>query len=520
VFGDTRSVASPPIVLYGRVVTFDPARPVIEDGALYIGGDELIAAVQARKDKAPAGFDSAPRLETGGCIYPGLMDLHNHIVYNCLSLWSPPGRTEPYTSRYQWPRDRSYEPLISDPGTALGALAGKAQLKYVETKAVIGGVTAIQGSAKTGRPYEGWLVRNVEYETFRTKKKTVFQSALPFRDDKGYTDARKHLKAGGAFIYHLSEGTDPALVDEYTKLRDEKCLLPGFCGIHCTALDRPNYEEWDTPPQGGSVIWSPFSNLWLYRDTTDVVAAKAAGMRICLGADWSPSGSKNVLGELKVADMWNRGPLQREFSDHDLCAMATCNPAAAIGWSDRLGRLKRTLRGDVLVTTDRGGDPYRNLIESVERDVLFVAINGQPFYGTTKLMQASGAEHAEPIDVGGLKRRIVLIYPGIADADMGWADVLKDLAAARKDPQARWKQVKAKIEQQHATGEGTPEDPLWLRLDKPWDDGKHPAHAVDSIVEIPPLDPLTHDADYFAAVKASPLHGKRLDGLREYYRRH
>ena len=88
-------MASPPLVLYGRVVTFDPARPVIEDGALYIGGDQLIAAVQARKDKAPDGFDAAPRLETGGCIYPGLMDLHNHIVYNCLSLWSPPGRTEP-----------------------------------------------------------------------------------------------------------------------------------------------------------------------------------------------------------------------------------------------------------------------------------------------------------------------------------------------------------------------------------------------------------------------------------------
>jgi hypothetical protein len=51
------------------------------------------------------------------------------MVYNVLSLWSPPGRTEPYSSRYQWPRDRSYERLISDPANALGALAGKAHLK-------------------------------------------------------------------------------------------------------------------------------------------------------------------------------------------------------------------------------------------------------------------------------------------------------------------------------------------------------------------------------------------------------
>ena len=40
--------------------------------------------------------------------------------------------------------------------------------------------------------------------------------------------------------------------------------------------------------------------------TTDVLAARAAGVRICLGADWSPSGSKNLLGELKVADLWNK----------------------------------------------------------------------------------------------------------------------------------------------------------------------------------------------------------------------
>jgi cytosine/adenosine deaminase-related metal-dependent hydrolase len=512
-------VASKPLVLLGRVVTFDPDRPVIDDGALYIGGDELIAAVQGRKETAPAGFEAAARVETGGCIYPGLIDLHNHIVYNCLSLWSPPGRTEPYTSRYQWPGHRSYKSMISEPGTALGALAGKAHLKYVETKAVIGGVTAIQGSAKTGRPYEGWLVRNIEDETFKTKKKTVFQSALPFRDEQGYAAARRHLEAHGAFIYHLSEGTDPKLVDEYRKVRDEGLLLEGFCAIHCTALERPNYDEWETPPRGGSIVWSPFSNLWLYRDTTDVVAAQKEGMRVCLGADWSPSGSKHLLGELKVADMWNQAELGRELSDHDLCAMATCNPADAVNWSDRIGRLRPGLHGDVLVTSDRGGDPYRNLIESIERDVALVAINGYPVYGAAELMKTAGAEHAEPIEVGGLARRIVLVYDGIPDADWGWKRVLKELNHARRHPQARWAEVKAHIERQQATGEGTPEDALWLRLDKPWDQETEPFEAVASVVEIPPLDPLTHDTAYFDAVKASPLHGRRLDGLREYYRR-
>ena len=56
---------------------------------------------------------------------------------------------------------------------------------------MIGGVTAIQGSAKMAYPYEGWLVRNVEYETFKTGKKSVYQSALPLRSDADYANNRE-----------------------------------------------------------------------------------------------------------------------------------------------------------------------------------------------------------------------------------------------------------------------------------------------------------------------------------------
>ena len=136
------------LVLLGRLVTFDPARPQVKDGALYIGADERIQAVQGRGDPAPAGFESAKGVETGGCVYPGLIDLHSHVVYNILPLWSPPGTTEPFTDRRQWPRHGDYEGSVSDPANAMGALAGNAHLKYCEAKAVVGGTTAIQGSAK------------------------------------------------------------------------------------------------------------------------------------------------------------------------------------------------------------------------------------------------------------------------------------------------------------------------------------------------------------------------------------
>jgi 5-methylthioadenosine/S-adenosylhomocysteine deaminase len=496
-----------PLVLFGRIVTFDPNRPKIDDGALYIGADGFIEAVQRASDPTPTGFNGQTRrVRTKGVIYPGLIDLHNHMAYNVLPLWSPPGRTDPYTSRNQWPNDDSYEGLVSDPANALGALAGKAHLKYVETKAVVGGVTAIQGSAKMAYPYEGWLVRNVEYETFRSGKKSVFQSVLPLKSDADYKKNRDRMKAGNAFIYHLSEGTDPKLVDEYRKMRDEGCLQPTLNAIHCTALHKPNYHEWSPK---SSVIWSPFSNLWLYRDTTDVLAARDENLRICLGADWAPSGSKSLLGELKVADLWNREHLDHEFSAKELCEMVTCNPADALNWEERIGRLKEGLHGDVLVTTDRGPDPYRNLITSIERDVQFVAINGEPFYGTSKLMKAAGATRAEPIRIGRLRRSIVLEYPGVPNADMTWTQVLADIAAARRDPVKRY----LEIEKLHQVGKPPP----WLKTDKPWDDPEITGEEVPVTVKIPPLDSLVHDAAYFGAVEKSPLHGGLLEGLRDYY---
>ena len=54
------------------------------------------------------------------------------------------------------------------------------------------------------------------------------------------------------------------------------------------------------------MIWSPLSNLLLYGGTAHVDAAREAGVTIGLGSDWSPTGSKNLLGELKVAWLYSQ----------------------------------------------------------------------------------------------------------------------------------------------------------------------------------------------------------------------
>ena len=88
----------PAFAVHGRVVTMDDGKHVVDHGAIYVKGG-TIAAVQKADDPPPAGFEDIKVLDTKGTIYPGLIDLHDHLSYNALQLWDVPKR---YTNRDQW----------------------------------------------------------------------------------------------------------------------------------------------------------------------------------------------------------------------------------------------------------------------------------------------------------------------------------------------------------------------------------------------------------------------------------
>ena len=97
---------------------------------------------------------------------------------------------------------------------------------------------------------------------------------------------------------------------------------------------------------GASMIWSPLSNLLLYGQTADISAAKESGILIGIGSDWSPSGSKNLLGELKPARLFSQehGGI---FTDCEIVSMATCNTAKILQWHASVGSLEAGKRADL-----------------------------------------------------------------------------------------------------------------------------------------------------------------------------
>ncbi|HEY8974778.1 MAG TPA: amidohydrolase family protein [Burkholderiaceae bacterium] len=416
------ALSGPTIALAGRIVTMDDAFDVLPDGVLYIAKGRIVATLP-RSSRPPSGFETTPVTPTGGTLFPGFIELHNHLAYNVLPLWSPVPRL--YQDRGQWPAHPDYRRLISGPMTVIGEYrddSGRPALlaplvRYVECKCLMGGCTTSQGimlnsNAGVQRFFRG-ILRNVE---------NTAQADLSDADariaDVDAKDARRFLarlgKEHSCFLLHLSEGITRAGQATSTARKhflalevapDEWAINDTFAGIHAAGLLPQDFTV--LHEHGGSMVWSPLSNLLLYGDTARVDAARAAHVPIGLGSDWSPSGSKNLLGEMKVAWLYSHHVLDDLFSPRDIVAMVTRDAAAILKWQPALGTLEAGKHADVCVVDGIDGDPYDALIHAPETAIRLVMIEGVARFGEPALMHALHAD-GEARTVGGQPRTLFL----------------------------------------------------------------------------------------------------------------
>ena len=450
-------------ILSGRVVTMDARDTVHPQGAVYLDGNTIVAVKPARA-AAPPGFASVKPVATDGTIYPGLIELHNHLAYNALPLWDVPAK---YTNRDQWGRIADYRKLVSGPMQVLGhSDAMPALIRYVEAKCLLGGVTTTQGielySNHGARRYYRGLVRNVE----QTDDGELPEAATKISDVEASTAAAflARLQGGHQLILHLAEGTDDAARAHFLALHINPktwAITPRLVGIHCAALEKADFAVFRK--HGGSMVWSPLSNLLLYGATARIGDAKAAGLTIALGSDWSPSGSKNLLGELKAAR--HSAP---KLGDRDIVAMATRSAARMLGWEKLLGSLEAGHRGDLVVIHGTQGDAYASLIGASEKDLDLVMIDGTARVGAPALMERLGTV-SERLTVGGAARALNLIDPA-ADplvANLTLGDATAQLKAALRDLPGLAKEQEADAARPRSVAEIAAAPPRWfLALDE------------------------------------------------------
>ena len=509
------------LIIAGRIVPLDPADPdAVFKGRVFLDDRGTVERVTAGNGSLPPGFSTAPVLDAGdGFVLPGLIDLHNHIGYNSLPLWTEPKQKVAFAHHDSWTRAATYKSAVSWPANALVQTEPEALLAHVQLRALVGGTTSIQGWPSANRDHVQ-VLRNIDDETVgTTDHNRIFTSALT-KKPLELAKIAQAMTTGAGFIYHCGEGQVGSLVTrEFVDAANAGCLDRTFIGIHCNSIAAADWQRWDAA-RAGAVVWSPFSNLWLYGSTTDIAAARSQGVSICLGSDWGPSGTKNVQGEVKVAKLVSQA-MGLGLTDRELVAMLTTNPGDALTrcWKKPVGRLIPGAFGDIAVFRPRGAAPvWTQIVEATERDVMLTLFDGVPRYGDAALMTTAGLAKSNPITVAGQSRRFAIPDPDHPGDMWTWTDIMGRLNAVRDDPVAAFENADGR-RRAYAGPMDAPEAPLELVLDMPTGGaaiaGDVSAHAAEIV--IPPLPTLVHDSAFFKSIKDRGFHGGLLDGLKGFY---
>ena len=439
-YGMTDSVHTGAYVLKGRIVPMTGEADVINEGHLLVK-DGMIEAVWENDVPANIQLTNVPVLETNGTIYPGLIDLHNHLHYNQAPLWEmtphlPEQNRNPwggYNNRYEWKNHPDYSEQVTKPKMLVHSgpywnMESQA-MKYIEMKSIVGGTTAAQGSpSNPDDSYATVLARNIEDYNFgrdeiHTKVTEITSEYVG-----------NHIKTGNAsgeldaWFIHIAEGVDESSRAEFDILVQNNLLVGELVLIHGVALGEPEFTK--MAEVGASLVWSPLSNLLLYGQTADIATAKAAGVHITLAPDWAPSGSKSPLHELKVADLWDDEMLGDIFTDYELVEMVTSGAAYATNWQNDVGTITPGTAADLVVIDNIHANPYRNLINAVDPDVRLSVVGGLALYGDEDLMTALKGEDHEP--AGKFDKVLDVTFLAAPEGAQTWASITENLTMAMR----------------------------------------------------------------------------------------
>jgi hypothetical protein len=413
------------ILLRGTIV----AESGIIEGEILIDGNEI--ACIAASCAADPGADGATIVETGGYIYPGLIDAHNHILFDIFDEddWSP---TEPYTNHDQWADNAEYEVVVDAKQDMNGEMGSDIELgcemdKYGEMKALIAGTTSVQGSPGTSRNCYGSLTRTIDGQNDLPDDLMQTATIFPSRDAADAVCANFADGDTTAYLIHVGEGVDQTALDEWEDLEVistvDGCLVSDETAIiHGTAFGMPEFQT--MAEEGMSLIWSPKSNVFLYgagtdtSQTTDIPTVLGLGINVGLGPDWSLGGSVNMLDELRFADAVDDAEWDDILTPQMLFEMATINNARAMKLEAYIGSLAVGKRADLFVLTEITSDPYDTVFQALPRDVVLTMVDGKVLYGDASLVSlAPSSNECEVLDICCASKFACIAESGGSPAD-------------------------------------------------------------------------------------------------------
>src|SRR5467141_1232070 len=412
------------LVAGGTVVTMNAERRIIEDGAVAVNGDTIVA-VESRAN-IEAKFAAAQTINAGRkLVLPGFINGHTHAPMTLLRGLRDDVTLDEWLRKYIFPAEaKNVTEEFVRWGTRLaaaeqirGGVTTFADMYYFEdaiaeeTKAA--GMRAILG--------ESWLDFPVPDNKNETEAAAYTEKFLK----RWQGDPLIHAAVAPHSIYLCSEKTlhdvqvlaqkyhAPILIHvaEIKKELDDSLaqnnattvqymnriglLGPDVIAAHCIwvdATDRKLLAE-----KGVGCVHNPSSNMMLASGVAPVIEERAAGVAVGLGTD-GPSGSNNDLNLMEEMDL--AAKLQkiskmdpRALGAKAVVEMATIEGAKAVHLEKEIGSLEPGKKADlILINLDEPNavpmyDVYSQLAYALKAsDVDTVIIGGRMVMRDHKLL--------------------------------------------------------------------------------------------------------------------------------------
>ncbi len=397
------------------VITENPVRPVIENGAVAIAGDRIVGV--GTRAEIDARFQAKQRLDRPQAILaPGLVNTHTHAAMSLFRGIADDLRLQDWLEKYIFPAEaKNVSPDFVRWGTRLGCLemllggtttftdmyyfedvvaetAREAGMRGVLGETIIGFPVADNKTPADALAYtERYLAR------FRNDPLVVAAVA----PHALYTNSDETLKASRALadkyhaplIIHLSETkkeNDDTLAARHmtpTKVLDSLGVFGGrTVAAHCVWVDDADMAI--LKARGVGVAHCPSSNMKLASGAAPVARMLALGIHVGLGPD-GPAGSNNDFNMFEEMDLAAKLQKLVTMDPRALPAtaaleMATIGGARVLGLEGEIGSLEPGKRADlILVRLDRPNavplyDAVSQMVYALKADdVRDVMVNGK-----------------------------------------------------------------------------------------------------------------------------------------------
>ena len=464
------------IFTHGTVITMNPSREIIEDGALVVSDDRIEAV--GKTARLRSRFPEADEIDlTGHIVMPGLIDTHVHLAQTLLrgvsegkrlpdfSSWLF-GRIFPLQGSYTEDDARTSAQLAvlemiksGTTGFIECLLAERYGFDGIAEACVESGIRAVLGKvvmavSPDDRDRLGWhsgmwqsrqssieqtLAAHERWEGAGEGRLQVWfgcRSAEPVCDLSLYDEVSELARARDMGItIHLAEL--PADNDfarrlgfrSHVELAHNHGLLgPRTVLAHCTVADGDDHRL--LAATSTSVSHNPANNASAAWGPAPVADMLEAGVNVALGCDAAPSNANlDLLRDLRIACHSARqlAGTRLALSAETVLEMATLNGARALGAGDSLGSLEPGKKADfITIDTDAAHlQPVWNPVAAAVfaaqgRDVDTVVIDGRVVMRNRVVLTMDEAAVLD--DVRG-RFRAVAARAGVTGLESEWPTV-------------------------------------------------------------------------------------------------